>query len=581
MSVKGLLEAEKAARALQKKLDKSFNSQLKELKEEIKKVEFLLGDKTASRTWANSQVDSARRQKLMSMLNETERLYLEAGNSRAARIFKTRMEKQLRGTLTNLKANELEVQLRVAASRAANEPQILTSLSNVKTESALRELYSQSRSAGGFISGTGRGFMRDLVTLETKAAGSKTIGKYMSDLFNQYEARLKDVFVKGIVRGDSYKQMVDNLVSTTGITKRKAGLLVRTEANAIFNESVREVIDKNPLVKGYRFRAVLDSKTSKICQEHDGRYIRKEDVKPGVNFPPLHPNCRSTVTTVLANENERKDTVQRYTKNKSNQWEKVPPGMTYLEYKDKFGFSNSKNPKTFNANTRSIHDTTLARVQTPKYQGYVKPSASSTKRIQDMVEAFINNDTAKLDAIKQNTGQESIGKALQRQAQAESGFDGLPLQLNSLEFEKQVQKNGYTRVYRQFRRPEHIEQFVKGGQFYGTGHYNYGAGTYTFTERPVGTDYGKHTVEIALKSEPSKILDLSGVSDSQMAIAMAATPDIRINEVLGRVADPTKRREIFSILATEYGYDAIKVSNQSRGNYIVILNRTAAIVKGD
>ena len=172
MSVKGLLEAEKAAKALQKKLDRSFNSQLKELKEEIKKVEFLLGDKTASRTWANSQVDSARRQKLMSMLNETERLYLEAGNSRAARIFKTRMEKQLRGTLTNIKANELEVQLRVAASRAANEPQILTSLSKVKTESALRESYSQSRSAGGFISGTGRGFMRDLVTLETKAAGS-------------------------------------------------------------------------------------------------------------------------------------------------------------------------------------------------------------------------------------------------------------------------------------------------------------------------------------------------------------------------------------------------------------------------
>lgn len=581
MSIKGLLEAEKVSKASQKKLARSFNSQLKELKEEIKKVEFLLDDKTASRAWANSQADSARRQKLMSMLNETERLYLDAGNSRAAQIFKARMEKQLRGTLTNLKANELEVQLRVAASRAANEPQILTSLSNVKTEGALRELYNQSRSAGGFISGTGRGFMQDLVTLETKAAGSKTLGTYMNDLYKQYEARLKDVFVKGIVRGDSYKQMVNNLVSTTDITKGKAGLLVRTEANAIFNESVRDVIDKNPLVKGYRFRAVLDSKTSKTCQAHDGQYISKADVQPGVNFPPLHPNCRSTVTTVLASQNERKDTVQRYTKNKSNQWEAVPPGMTYPEYKDKFGFSNSKNPKTFNASTRSVYAATLAKVQTPTYQGYVKPSASSTKRIQAMTEAFINNDTAKLDAIKRNTGQDSIGKALQRQAQAESGFDGLPLQLNSSEFEKQVQKNGYTRVYRQFRRTEDIEQFVKGEQFYGTGQYNYGAGTYTFTERPVGTDYGSNTVEIALKSEPSKILDLSGVGDSQMAIAMAQTPDIRINEVLGRVADPAKRRELFSILATEYGYDAVKVSNQARGNYMVILNRTAAIVKGD
>lgn len=334
MSVKGLLEAEKAAKALQTKLAKSFNSQLKELKEEIKKVEFLLDDKTASRAWANSPADITRRQKLMSMLNETERLYLQAGNSKAAEIFKARMEKQLRGTLTNLKANELEVKLRVEASRAATEPQILSSLSDVKTEGALRELYSQSRSAGGFISGTGRGFMKDLVTLETKAAGSKTLGAYMADLYTRYETGLKDVFVKGIVRGDSYKQMQENLMRTTDITKGKARLLVRTEANAIFNESVRDVIDKNPLVKGYRFRAVLDSRTSKTCQEHDGKYIPKEDVKPGVNFPPLHPNCRSTVTTVLFNENERKDTVQRYTKNKSNEWVPVPPGMKYPEYKN-------------------------------------------------------------------------------------------------------------------------------------------------------------------------------------------------------------------------------------------------------
>ena len=327
MSVKGLLEAEKEAKALQKKLDRSFNKQLKELKEEIKKVEFLLGDKTASRAWANSLADSARHQKLMSMLNETERLYLEAGNSRAARIFKTRMEKQLRGTLTNLKANELEVKLRVAASRAANEPQILTSLSNVKTESALRELYSQSRSAGGFISGTGRGFMQDLVTLETKAAGSKTIGTYMNDLYKQYEARLKDVFVKGIVRGDSYKQMEDNLMRTTDITKGKARLLVRTEANAIFNESVREVIDENPLVKGYRFRAVPIVRPARFVKNTMVGIFGRGCSR--VNFPPLHPNCRSTVTTVLASENERKDTVRdirriRATSGKSSTRNDVP-----------------------------------------------------------------------------------------------------------------------------------------------------------------------------------------------------------------------------------------------------------------
>lgn len=333
MSVKGFLEAEKKANSLQRRLESSFNKQLREIKEEIRKVEFLLGDRAKARQWANSPADANRIRQLISMLDETERLYLEAGNSRAARIFRQRMERQLRQRLTNLKANELEVIMRAQAHKAAAEKEMLSKLTEIKREGAARELYAQSRRAGGFVSGVGKGFMQDLVTLETKAAGSKTLGEYMSKLYNQYEQGLKDVFVKGIVRGDSYEQMEDNLMRITDITKGKARLLVRTEANAIFNESIREVIDKNPLVKGYRFRAVLDRRTSKTCQEHDGKYIPKEEVEPGVNFPPLHPNCRSTVTTVLVSENEKEDTVQRYTKNKSNQWVPVPPGMTYPEFK--------------------------------------------------------------------------------------------------------------------------------------------------------------------------------------------------------------------------------------------------------
>lgn len=333
MSVKGLLESEKKAGSLQRRLESSFNKQLRELRQELRKVEYLLGDKKAASKWANSPADPSRLQQLRSMLDETERLYLEAGNSRAARIFKERMEKQLRRRLTNLKANELEVMMRSQAHKATTEKEMLDKLTSIKREGAARELYAQSRRAGGFISGIGRGFMQDLVTLETKAAGSKTIGKYMSNLYAQYERGLKDVFVKGIIRGDSYEQMENNLMRVTDITKGKARLLVRTEANAIFNESVREVIDDNPLVKGYRFRAVLDRRTSKTCQHMDGKYIPKEDVEPGVNFPPLHPNCRSTVTTVLVSENERKDTVQRYTKNRSNEWVPVPPGMTYPEFK--------------------------------------------------------------------------------------------------------------------------------------------------------------------------------------------------------------------------------------------------------
>lgn len=342
MSVRGLLDAEKKANGLRRKLEKSLNSQLRELKQELSKVEFLLEDKTRTRQWANSSADLNRYASIRGLLDETEALYLEAGDSEAARIFKARMEKQLKKRLTNLKANELEVKARLEQFRAQTQPEMLRGLNDIRQDSVARELYAQSRQVGGFLSGVGRGYMKDLVTLETKAAGSKTIGEYMNNLYTQYENGLKDVFVKGIVRGDSYEKMVENLVHTTDITKGKARLLVRTEANAIFNESVREVIDDNPLVKGYRFRAVLDKRTSSTCQAMDGTYIPKDQVEPGVNFPPLHPNCRSTVTTVLATEDERVDIVQRYTKNGSNEWVPVPLGMTYPQFKERMqGFAQA------------------------------------------------------------------------------------------------------------------------------------------------------------------------------------------------------------------------------------------------
>ena len=298
MSVKGLVQSERQAKALDRKLKALLAQQRKELKAEIDKVEFLLADKTQLLSWRTSPAEASRIQVILQGIDETEALYLQAGETRAAEIFKTRMAKQLQTRLTNLKANELEVVIRAEKYRASSRQNILQGMNDIRREGQLTEMYNQARQSGGFLSSLGRPYMKDLITLETKSAGSKTLGEYMENLYRTYEQGLKGLYVRGIVRGDSYQTMISNLQKATNITAGKANLLITTEANAIFNESVREIIDDNPLVKGYRFRAVLDSKTSKICQKHDGKYIPKENVQPGINYPPLHPRCRSTVTTV-------------------------------------------------------------------------------------------------------------------------------------------------------------------------------------------------------------------------------------------------------------------------------------------
>lgn len=332
MSVRGLEESELMAEKLLKQVKHSLSQQTKEIKQELAKMQYLLNDPQERIAWASQPANAQRLADIQASMTEVERLYLEAGDSNGARLFKSRMEREFTSRLTNLKANELEVKLKVEKAKRIGAGDLTRGLSEIRQQAALSELYQEARQSGGFFAQFGKPYLNDLVTLETKSAGSKTLGQYMSTLYDTYEKGLKDVFVAGIVRGDSYKQMQDNLTKTAQVTAGKAQLLVRTEANAIFNDSVRQVLDDNPLVKGYVFRATLDSRTSKICQEHDGEYIPKKDAKPGVNYPPLHPNCRSTVTTVFIDENEKQDTIQRYTKNRSNEWVKVPLGMKYPEF---------------------------------------------------------------------------------------------------------------------------------------------------------------------------------------------------------------------------------------------------------
>ncbi|MBC1738736.1 minor capsid protein, partial [Listeria seeligeri] len=47
----------------------------------------------------------------------------------------------------------------------------------------------------------------------------------------------------------------------------------------------------------YRFLAILDSKTSKICRSLDDKIFKIIDAVVGVNYPPMHPHCRSTTVS--------------------------------------------------------------------------------------------------------------------------------------------------------------------------------------------------------------------------------------------------------------------------------------------
>lgn len=582
MSLEGLERAEEQSSVLYKRVRRSISTYHREVLSEIEKIRYLLDDPKQLAQWANSPAGRDRVLQVLTRLDEVEALYKTCGDTEAGIIFKKRMTEQLKSSLTNLEASKIDSEVLGRKLRVKSQHDILDGLTDIRQESALHELYIEAKLSGGFISSFERPVLSDIVTMETKAGGSKTIGEYMTNLFNANQREVKDIWIKGIVRGQSYETMTKRLVQSTALTTRKAGLLIRTEANAIFNDSVKQIIDTNPLVKGYRFRAVLDSRTSDICQKHDGEYIAKEDIKPGINFPPLHPNCRSTVSVVMVTESDKEDDFQRYVKSNLGEWEEVPKGMTYSEYKSKYGFSNGK-PKDY---TPVIQSGTDVSILPPNalYRGYVKPPSSAVKKVNKLLDTYIGvqegDVSAKeyLDIIRDNTQISDPVKALTYQAQVDTGFNSLPTLKTPQQFEKEVSSKSYRRIYRQFAKPEYIEEYIRGDKYIGTGSANFGGGTYFYTTRPEGDKFGNHLVEAAIVSPESKILKIPSDIDSQLVIGYAETPDKRINKILSRVA-PDKRKDVISLVAMEYGYDGIEVTSQLNGNYVVMLNRSAVMVK--
>lgn len=136
----------------------------------------------------------------------------------------------------------------------------------------------------------------------TKIIGSDWLdGKNWSDrLWKDREIvgqKITDVLETGIPQGKSMQEMSRELSEATGQSFNNSFRLIRTESARVDGEvlidSFRQAKDELGYTK-YRYDAFLDNRTSTICRELDKNVFDIDEAEIGVNFPPMHPNCRST-----------------------------------------------------------------------------------------------------------------------------------------------------------------------------------------------------------------------------------------------------------------------------------------------
>lgn len=79
--------------------------------------------------------------------------------------------------------------------------------------------------------------------------------------------------------------------------------IVRTEAIGALNSGRVEIADEaGDFILGFSISAILDDRTTLICQEADGVIIRKDDARIQRLTPPLHFQCRSIMVFVTSDD---------------------------------------------------------------------------------------------------------------------------------------------------------------------------------------------------------------------------------------------------------------------------------------
>lgn len=145
---------------------------------------------------------------------------------------------------------------------------------------------------------------------------------------------IKDELLISLMTGRDTRETAQAIAERFNVGQNDARRLVRTES-AFFHNQMELLSYEEADIEKYIFVAVLDKRTSHICQEHDNKVYDRDKATPGVNCPPMHPWCRST--TVAYDEDADYSKLKRRARNPvTGKTELVPADMTYKEWYSKY-----------------------------------------------------------------------------------------------------------------------------------------------------------------------------------------------------------------------------------------------------
>lgn len=174
----------------------------------------------------------------------------------------------------------------------------------------------------------------DAHTLAQVVAKRWDDGNYSTRVWNDRNRLVKamsTILPQSFSRGLNVNKLGDMLAKELNVSQNRGRTLARTEINNICNQADLAVYKAAGIDK-YQFVATLDLRTSEICRSMDNTVHEVSQARTGINFPPLHPNCRSTTVAYY----EDLQDLERVAKDSEGKNIRVPRGMSQEEWIKKY-----------------------------------------------------------------------------------------------------------------------------------------------------------------------------------------------------------------------------------------------------
>lgn len=157
---------------------------------------------------------------------------------------------------------------------------------------------------------------------------SSTVWNNKDLLLGELETALSQAFI----RGDRIDKVIKTFDKRMGVGYSRAANIIQTEHAYIAGEATFKGYEET-CVEEYEYLATLDTRTSQICRDMDGKTFKLSEKVVWLNYPPLHCRCRSTTVPYFEDEESYGKRIARDYEGKVYY---VPEEMTYHEWYDKY-----------------------------------------------------------------------------------------------------------------------------------------------------------------------------------------------------------------------------------------------------